>query len=108
MRNVILILLLFIVASCNEAGNTSQSLNGNEANLPEELKGMKVYTVATGNLSTIEVAVLNDKIIGESYPQGKTQEHVLLIHSDETRRIRTINVSEIVSETDSIIVCKKE
>lgn len=100
-----LLALAITFTSCFEAGTTSTSLQGTEANLPEELKGLKIYTVSTGNLSSVQVGVLdNSRTISTTYPQGKTQETFILV---EKNTGRTIQVGEIISENDSIIVCKK-
>lgn len=100
-----LLALAITFTSCYDAGTTSTSLQGTEQNLPEELKGLKIYTVSTGGLSHVKVGVLdNARTTSTTYPQGKTQQTFILV---EKNTGRTIQVGEIISENDSIIVCKK-
>lgn len=100
-----LLVLTITFTSCYEAGTASTSLDGTEANLPEELKGLKIYTVTTGTLSSVQIGVLdNTRTTSTTYPRGKTQQTFILV---EKNTGRTIEVSGIISENDSIIVCKK-
>lgn len=102
---LILLVLAITFTSCREAGTTSTSLQGTEANLPEELKGLKIYNVNTGGVSYVRVGVLdNARTTSTTYPVGKSQQSFILI---EKNTGRTIQVGEIISENDSIIVCKK-
>lgn len=100
-----LLVLAITFTSCSEAGTTTTSLQGTEQNLPEELKGLKIYTISTGGLKQVKVGVLdNARTISTTYPVGKTQESFILVEKNSGR---TIQVGEIISENDSIIVCKK-
>jgi hypothetical protein len=100
-----LLVLAITFTSCFEAGTTSTSLQGTEPNLPEELKGLKIYTVSTGNLGSVKVGVIdNARTTSTTYPVGKSQQTFILV---EKNTGRTIEVGEIISENDSIIVCKK-
>src|ERR1035437_4387076 len=99
-----LILLITILFSCDgEKGKTTQTLNGDEQGLPDELKGMKLYYVSLGNNgSGIYVAKLpNNAINAVSYLQGKTQITTIIINN------RTIVAKEIIAETADIIVIRK-
>jgi hypothetical protein len=102
---LLLALIAITLNSCFEAGTTSTTLTGNEQNLPEELKGLKIYTVSTGDLSSVKVGVIdNAKTTSLTYSEGKYQESFILV---EKNTGRTIPIGEIISENDSIIVCKK-
>lgn len=97
---IALVSLTFV--SC-ERGSTRTSLNGNESALPPELKGLKIYTVSTG-ISSVRVAVLDNKVNSVTYPVGKTEETTIIINGGTPR---TIECKEIISETDDIIVIRK-
>lgn len=89
--------------SCEQAGTTSINLYGEEDKLPQELKGMKVYKVYVDGGNYVRVAVLNNQINSLTYPVGKSQQTTIL--SKETGKL--VMVSNIISENDSIIVCRK-
>lgn len=105
----LLIIALFsaILFSCSDAGTTQQRLNGDESTLPEELKGLKVYTVSTGGISEVKVAVLNGQVNSATYMVGKVEETTIVVNKGEYNE-RTIYVKEILSENDSIIVIRKK
>lgn len=92
---------------CITPGQTTQSLTGNEQNLPEELKGLKVYTVAVSEASTMKIAVLKNQVIATQEVNGKDVNDVVIINEGTSGNKRVIEVSEIVSENDDIIVCRK-
>jgi len=105
MKKILLALILLLtLTSCEDKGITRQTLTGDESNLPQELKGLKVYTVSTGEGSYVKVAVLNNQAISTTYQSGKHQQSVILVNKETER---TINVESIISENDSIIVIKK-
>jgi hypothetical protein len=102
---LILLVVAITLSSCYEAGTSSLNLQGNEQNLPEELKGLKIYTVSTGKMAKVQVGVIdNAKTTSLTYSEGKHQKSFILV---EKNTGRTIPVGEIISENDSIIVCKK-
>jgi hypothetical protein len=96
--------LSLLFTSCEDKGITRQTLTGDESNLPAELKGLKVYTVSTGEGSYVKVAVINNQAISTTYQSGKHQQSVILVNKGTPR---TINVESVISENDSIIVIKK-
>ena len=98
------ILSIFILNSCKNAGESRELLNGEEAGLPEELKGIKVYTISTGDLGYVKVAVLDEQINSLTYKKGKREETTVLMNHKSGS---IVEISEIISENDSIIVCKK-
>ena len=105
MKKLFIILFFAIFAmSCTPAGVTRQNLNGNESTLPPELKGLKVYTVDLGGLEYVRVAILNNDVNSLTYYQGKTTQSVIIITPDN----RVIKADEIISETDEIIVIRKD
>jgi hypothetical protein len=102
--------LLF--TSCEDKGLTRQTLTGDESTLPAELKGLKVYTVSTGEGNYVKVAVLNNQAVSTTYQSGKHSQSVVLVNKEVEFgagqiTTRTINVESIISENDSILVIKK-
>lgn len=102
---VLYTMLAIVFTSCEDAGVARKRLNGDEQNIPDELKGLKVYSVSTGNGNYVKVGILNDKINSTTYNVGKTDESIIII--DKQRNDKIIKVSEILVENDSIIVCRK-
>ena len=98
------LLLLCLVCSCDQAGVTKLRLNGNENDLPQELKGLKIYSVSVGDGLYVKVAVLDNKANSTTYQVGKFQESLIVVDNSTSKQIK---VSQILSETDSIIVCHK-
>ena len=89
-------------------GETKQSLTGNETNLPDELRGLKVYTINTNTTGGyVKVAILGDKINSVTAPHGKTVFTTIIVDkSGDTDR--TILCDEIISETEDIVVVRKK
>jgi hypothetical protein len=109
---LVLLILLLTLTSCEDKGLTRQTLTGDESTLPAELKGLKVYTVSTGEGNYVKVAVLNHQAISTTYQSGKHQHSVILVNKEVEFgagqvTTRTINIESIISENDSIIVIKK-
>jgi 23S rRNA-/tRNA-specific pseudouridylate synthase len=102
-RILIFIALLSMIAiSCGTPGNTAIKLHGDEDNLPAELRGLKVYTVDLGTLDYIKVAVLNNKVIGTSYSEGKTTANVGIVD------LNNVDKTSIVYEDDDFIIIRKK
>ncbi len=93
-----------LLTSCDDAGVTYKRLNGDEQNLPDELKGLKIYSVSIGSMSDVKVAVLDGKINSTTYQVGKNQETTVIVNKQNGR---LIEVSQILVENDSVIVCRK-
>jgi hypothetical protein len=105
MKKILLALILLLtLTSCEDKGVTRQTLTGDESNLPQELKGLKVYRVSCGEGDYVKVAVINHQAISTTYQNGKHPQSVILVNKETER---TINVESIISENDSIIVIKK-
>ncbi len=102
-----ILFLIFIAISCAEKGTTRQKLNGNEATLPDELKGLKVFTVATGGGNYVKVAVLNGQVNSLTYPVGKYQQTTIVLNKDCYNE-RTIEADKILFENDEMILIKKK
>jgi len=99
------VLLCAVLTSCQQdAGVTSKSLTGEEQNLPDELKGLKVYWVSTGNGSGVNVAILNGQINSTTYQVGKTKQSTIILNKQNGN---LIEVRQILVENDSVIVCRK-
>lgn len=99
--------LALFMFSCSNGGRTYSSLEGNEDYLPDELKGLKVYEVRTNDGNFIKVAILNNNVnsINSYNSSMKRHESTIMITSREDKKI--IEVSKILLENDSIVVCKK-
>jgi hypothetical protein len=114
MKKILTILfcIALLTISCQDKGVTRQTLTGEERTLPAELKGLKVYTVSTGEGNYVKVAVLNNQAISTTYQSGKHSQSVVLVNKEVEFgagqiTTRTINVESIISENDSILVIKK-
>lgn len=102
-----LIFAMFLFAGCYEKGKTYEQLSGFEEALPPELKGLKVYSVKISDWEgDIKVAVLDDQINSIKYTVGKFSEAVLILNSKNNKRV--IEVKDIISENDSIMVIRKK
>jgi hypothetical protein len=116
MRNIhkglifIPLILLGILLSCDPAGQTEIIMDGDlvNRNLPEELKGLKIYKVCTGNDTYVKVAVLDGKLNSITYPESKTYLTSITLTKVEAVDNYSIPIIEIISETDSIIVARKK
>lgn len=105
MKKILLFTLLSLsLYSCNNPGDTTQTMDGNNHELPEELKGLKVYQVADGTMSYVKVAVLNGQVNSVTYPVGKSQETVIMVNKATNKMYE---ISEVLMENDSIMVVKK-
>ena len=87
--------ILLNLTGCSESGTTSVYLNGDENNLPPELKGLKVYQVYVENNVAVYVAVLNNQVNSVS-TIGK-----------HARTTIMVNPSDVIYETDSVILIRK-
>jgi hypothetical protein len=104
MKNLLILLMMtFILSSCEEKGSTKMPMTGEESLLPEELKGLKVYKVSLGGGSWITVAKMENQPITTTYNIGKTQTSTIFIQKEN----REIEIESIISENDSILVIKK-
>lgn len=97
-------LAIISLTSCSDAGTTQLQLNGNESNLPDELKGLKVYSVATDGGHYVQVAVLDNQINSTTYKVGKQNQSLVIINKGDNK---LIEVSSILMENDSLIICRK-
>jgi hypothetical protein len=109
MKKLLLIAVLFlaITISCDKPGVTEMKLTGVEQQLPEELKGLKVYTVSIGEGQYVKVAILNSEVNSVTYQEGKTTSTTIIINKGEYNE-KTIYCKEILAETKDIIVIKKQ
>ena len=100
----IITLVIFGLTSCTDPGTTQLRLNGNESNLPDELKGLKIYSVATDGGHYVKVAILNNQINSTTYRIGKHTQSLLLVNKQDNK---LIEVSSVLMENDSLIICRK-
>ena len=106
-RTFLLILLIaLITVSCIKRGESIQRLDGSETNLPDELKGLKVYVVGTGDGEAVKVAILNGQINSATYTSGKTTQTTIILNKDRYNE-RTIEADKILFENDEMILIKK-
>lgn len=101
MKNILLIAAILIgasmlITSCVDKGEVTPYLTGNE-NLPEELKGLKVYTVGVSQGVSIFVAVL-DGDVNSVTTTGKHPKTTIMLNAAKEK---------ILYETDSLIILKK-
>lgn len=106
MKRLLSLLVVGLLLSCEAPGVATQELSGGESTLPEELKGLKVYSVSVGEGSYVKVAVLNNTVNSLDYSKGKTRESVIIVENFGYDR-REIKIKEIVMENDSMIVARK-
>jgi hypothetical protein len=104
MKKLLSILGLFTLLACSPEGTTETRLNGDEKTLPNELKGLKVYSVSLGNGDHVKVAVLNNNINSTTYREGKVDKNIIVV---DRRSQKVINVEDIIMENDSLIICRK-
>ena len=108
MKKFFLFAIMFWVllglSSCEDPGISRLSLTGIEESLPDDLKGLKIYQVSTGQGNYVNVAVLNNRVNSTTYQVGKTQESTIIVNQNTGK---AIIVSEILVENDSIVVAKK-
>jgi hypothetical protein len=106
MKKIIVIGLLGLLLSCEKSGEATQLLNGSEASLPEELKGLKVYNVSLGDNGHIKLAMFDDNIRGNSYSSGKITQSIVILDNSQISQ-RGVPVKEIIFENDSLIMARK-
>jgi len=108
MKKILIMFMLLITFSCsdNNTPPTTKSFDFNSNDLPNEIKGLKIYTIwDEGRTGYTKVATLNGRINSITYPIGKSQETVILIDESENK---IFEVSKIILETDSLIICRKK
>ena len=116
MKKLLSILGLFTLLACtpqgttttrlngDEKGTTTTRLNGDEKTLPNELKGLKVYSVSLGGGNYVKVAVLNNNTNSTTYRDGTIDKTIIVV---DKRNQKVINVEDIIMENDSLIICRK-
>lgn len=106
IKKLFLVLMLCcIFVSCDDTGTVHKRLNGDEQQLPTELKGLQIYSVSIGGGNYVKVAVLNDNLNAITYSEGKYQKTTIMVNKKNENKL--IQVSEILVDTDSILVCRK-
>ena len=103
MKKILITLVLLVTIGCNDKGSTTMVLD-NPPNLPKELEGLKIYSVSTGGGNRVKVALFNGNLNSITYPVNKNTMSTILINKQDDR---TIEVSSILMENDSLIICKK-
>lgn len=105
-KNILsLFLLSLIFVSCYDPGTTEIRVHGNEVGLPEELKGLKIYSVSDG-YSKIKVAVFEGRVVGTNYKSGKHRHNSVNVY-EENESTRSFSTEDIIIENDSIVVIRK-
>lgn len=102
-----IIACILVLSSCdNESKNVTdveQLVFGNESELPDELKGLKVYGISS-NSGYFKVAVMNKNVNSIGYASGKTQESIMIVDKCNNK---LIEVKQVLMENDSLIICRK-
>jgi hypothetical protein len=107
MKKLLIIPILAVMfTACDHPGSTSLSLTGEEPGLPPELKGLKVYSVADGNVGYIQVAILNGQVNSTTWSEGKTTQSAIMVNT-KAQPSRVIEIESVLMENDSVIMCKK-
>ena len=107
MKNFLIPIILIVsilLTSCQDKGETSLYLSGKENTLPDELKGLKVYSVSTGAGTYVKVAILDGQINSTTYSVGKFEESTIILNRQNDQ---IIEVSQVIMENDSLVVCRK-
>lgn len=101
--------MLLLFFTCSEKGTTEIVLNGEAStNLPEDLKGLKIYNVSLGDGVSIKVATLKGKMNSIQYKNNKSSEDVIIFEDSwDNSEKREIPVKKIIMENNSIIVAEK-
>lgn len=114
MKRVIIFGLIFSFFACSDPGRVHEVFNYETSvtKLPPELSGLKIYNVSLGNGNYVKVAVLNNNMcLQESSYDVATKmteyEYTIIVNNSNQTGSKIIEASEILSETDSIIVLKK-
>jgi len=97
MKKIFTYILLLSLISCNDSGVSKIPLSGNEENVPEEIKGIKVFKVALSDGDFIKVVVLENDL-DKSISTKSSNKNTILIAKKKYK---------IISENDSILVLKK-
>jgi hypothetical protein len=106
MKKFLMILMVGVfLSSCEQEGVTRVRLNGNENELPGELKGLKVYSVSIGGGDYVRVAVIGDQVNSVTHHENKQDKTTIIL---DKRKQRMIEVKNVVMENDSMIVCRKK
>ena len=106
MKKFLMILMVGVfLSSCEQRGVTKLRLNGNENELPGELKGLKVYSVSMGGGNYVKVAVIGDQVNPVTHHENKQDKTTIIV---DKRKQRVIEIENILTENDSIIVCRKK
>lgn len=106
MKKIALLIALAFFG-CSPAGTSELQLSGGENELPEELKGLKVYDVSTGNGGRVKVALLNNGVNSLRYKEGKHTEDVITLIDESCNCETKYHRRDILLENDSIIIIKK-
>lgn len=88
------LLILLVLSACEAPGISHLKINGTEKSLPPELKGFRIYKISDGDGNYLNVIVPPTNVI----TNGKN----CLLTSD----MNLIEISEIISMNDSIVVAK--
>lgn len=102
----LLVLCALLLAACAPVGETRQKLSGFEQNLPDEIKGLKVYRVIVDDANNyVYVGILNNQINSVSGYNGKTLTSTILVNPNNQD---VIQIKQVLVNNDSIIVCRKK
>jgi hypothetical protein len=97
---LLIVLSLLLVVSCVRPGTTQLIINEN--NLPEELKGLKIYRVSLVNGEYVNIALINNQVNSTNYTVDKRINSTILMGS---YALKKAFIEELGN--DSIIIRKK-
>lgn len=100
-----------LLVSCEKQGDSELLMDGKNSslNLPEDLKGLKVYKVCVGLDEYIKVAVLNGEVKSVNELAGKTYRNTIILTKEESEeRFFMIPIDKILLENDTVIMARKK
>lgn len=93
------LLALLLAAACSNPRETSVENEELQSNLPQELKGLKVYTVYLKDGNYIKIAVLNNNIVATDQQNGEVRNQNAIINQTD--------LNKVIFENDSIMIIRK-
>jgi hypothetical protein len=83
---------LALVSGCNTRGRASLEIEGNEPNLPAELRGIRVWNLDVGHGERVRISILNSSVSTTYYTKEgvitSTVERDVLWENDSLMLVR--------------------
>lgn len=93
------------ITACTESKTDVTQMKVKDEDLPNELRGIKFYRIYTENGASFVLATQQSSVT-EYGSNGLSRATVAVVRVDTTSSTRVIEIKEIISENDSVIVCK--